>query len=149
MFRNIVAAYNGSQESKRALQSAVLLAKVTGATLHEITVLKDPPAYADSVYTTFATVADPSFPVVLKGDLHNVYEQLQDDARQIARKGGMDVATHLIEGDDVASIIKFVSEIGADLLVIGIHKRQLHLSSIWSTAHDLAQQAPCSILGVP
>jgi nucleotide-binding universal stress UspA family protein len=144
MFKNIVVAYNGSQESKRAFESAVRLAKITGATLHEITVLKDPPAYADSVYTTFATVADPSFTVVLKGDLHKVYEHLQDDARQIARKGGMDVVTHL-----VASIIEFISDIGADLLVIGIHKRQLHLSSVWSTAYDLVQHAPCSVLSVP
>jgi nucleotide-binding universal stress UspA family protein len=149
MFKNIVVAYNGSQESKRAFESAVRLAKITGATLHEITVLKDPPAYADSVYTTFATVADPSFPVVLKGDLHKVYEHLQDDARHVTRKGGMDVITHLVEGDDVASIIKFISDIGADLLVIGIHKRQLHLSSVWSTAYDLVQHAPCSVLSVP
>jgi hypothetical protein len=35
-----------------------------------------------------------------------------------------------------------------DLLVIGLHHCQSHMSRFWSTVYGLAQNAPCSVLGV-
>jgi hypothetical protein len=35
-----------------------------------------------------------------------------------------------------------------DLLVMGLHQRSLHLARLWSTVYELAQEAPCSVLGV-
>src|SRR5580698_5243876 len=30
----------------------------------------------------------------------------------------------------------------------GLHQRELHISRLWSTVYELAQDAPCSVLGV-
>jgi len=97
--------------------------------------------------TAYAMGAEDSFtPAMPKRDLHATCEKLEE-ARQIAMKAGVDVVTHLVETDDIESIIKSISETGADLLVIGTHKPQPDLSSPWSgTAYDLAQHAPCSVL---
>jgi hypothetical protein len=35
-----------------------------------------------------------------------------------------------------------------DPLVIGLHHRQSYISRLWSTVYGLAQNAPCSVLGV-
>jgi hypothetical protein len=35
-----------------------------------------------------------------------------------------------------------------DLLVIGLHHLQSYISGLWSTVYGLAQNAPCSVLGV-
>jgi hypothetical protein len=35
-----------------------------------------------------------------------------------------------------------------DLLVIGLHHRQSYISRLRSTVYGLAQNAPCSVLGV-
>jgi nucleotide-binding universal stress UspA family protein len=143
-FTNIVVAFNGSQESKRALELAARLVRITGASLQTITVLNPLPAY-----TAYATAIDAAVPALLEHGVHEAYKRLQEEARQIAMNGGATVMTHLIESGDAKSIIRFISEVGADLLVIGIHRHRLQLSCLWSTAHDLAQHAACSVLGVP
>jgi len=143
-FTNIVVAFNGSQESKRALELAASLARITGASLHTITALNPFPAY-----TAYAIAIDPAAPELLERGVHEAYKRLQEEARQIAMAVGATVMTHLVEGGDVESIIRFISGVGADLLVIGRHRHRLRLSSLWSTAYDLAQHAACSVLSVP
>jgi hypothetical protein len=55
MHKKITVAYDNTPEAERALPSAIQLAKSLGAELRTITVMADPPAYAD-----FAAAGDPS-----------------------------------------------------------------------------------------
>jgi hypothetical protein len=48
----------------------------------------------------------------------------------------------------VATIVSFLRSQGTDLLIIGLHQRDLYLARLWSTVYGLAQEAPCSVLGV-
>jgi nucleotide-binding universal stress UspA family protein len=143
MFRKIVVAFNDSQESQRALASAVQLAVSLHAELQTVTVMADLPAY-----TAYASVVDASITRVLEDDRRKFYEQLQEKARTFAERFGVALHTHLIEGRQVESIVTFLRERKADLLVIGLHQRDLHISRLWSTVYELAQDAPCSVLGV-
>jgi hypothetical protein len=61
---------------------------------------------------------------------------------------GVQVGTHLVDGDKVDAIVRCVHEYKIDLLVIGLHHRSRRVSSLWSTVYALAQAVPCSILGV-
>jgi len=36
----------------------------------------------------------------------------------------------------------------ADLMMIGLHQHDFYVATLWSTVYELAQEAPCSILGV-
>jgi nucleotide-binding universal stress UspA family protein len=142
MFQKVVAAYNESPESERALVAAIKLARSLDAELQTVTVIADLPAY-----TAYAAV-DSAISRVLKEDQLKFYEQLQAKARSLAESHGMELRSHLIEGRQVEAIIDFLRAQQADLLVIGLHQRDLYIARLWSTVYELAQNAPCSVLGV-
>ncbi len=52
------------------------------------------------------------------------------------------------KGHGVDAIVDFLRKQKADLLVIGLHQRDLYVARLWSTVYELAQDAPCSVLGV-
>ncbi len=143
MFHKVVAAYNDSPEAERALVSAIKLAKVVNAELQAITVMAELPAY-----TAFAAVADFSLPQALKEEREKFYQRLQEKAQALARSRGIELGSHLVEGPGVEAIVDFLRAQKADLLVIGLHQRDLYVARLWSTVYELAQEAPCSVLGV-
>jgi nucleotide-binding universal stress UspA family protein len=143
MFRKIVVAYNESPESQRAFLSAIKLAKSLNAELETVTAMADLPAY-----TAFAGVADSSIVRVLEDDREKFYKKLLDQARVQAESYGIELRSHLTEGRQVEAIVDFLRREKADLLVIGLHQRDLHIARLWSTVYELAQDAPCSVLGV-
>jgi len=143
MFRNIAVAYNESPEARRALAAAIRLAKALGTGLHVITVMEKLPAY-----TALATGADVSIAVILEEDRLKFYEQLQTAARAVALREGVELVTHLMDGETVDAIVSFVCEHKVDVLVIGLHRRHDHVSRLWSTVYTIAQNVPCSVLGV-
>jgi nucleotide-binding universal stress UspA family protein len=143
MFRKIVVAYDGSPEAQRSLVSAIRLAKSLDAELHTVTVIADLPAY-----TAFADAADSSVPRMLEQDRRQFYQNLQEKARDLFASYGIGFQGHLIEGKPVEAIVEFLRRQKADLLVLGLHQRELHIARLWSTVYELAQDAPCSVLGV-
>jgi nucleotide-binding universal stress UspA family protein len=143
MFQKIAVAYNESAEAQRAFATAIQLAKIMGAELQTITVMADLPAY-----TAFAGIADPSLPRILDEDRIKFYEELSETARRSALDQGIDLLTNSVEGPEVEEIIRFLREHKADLLVVGLHRQDLYVARLWSTVYELAQEAPCSVLGV-
>jgi nucleotide-binding universal stress UspA family protein len=143
MFQKIAVAYNESAEAQRAFATAIQLAKIMGAELQTITVMADLPAY-----TAFAGIADPSLPRILDEDRIKFYEELSETARKSAQDQGIDLLTNSVEGPAVEEIVRFLREHKADLLVVGLHQQDLYIARLWSTVYELAQEAPCSVLGV-
>jgi nucleotide-binding universal stress UspA family protein len=143
MFRNIAVAYDESPEAGRALATAIHIASALNAELRTITVVEELPAY-----TAYGVAADPAVLRTLGDDRTRFYERLQKEAREKASAEGMQVATHVLDGERVDAIVRFVSDHKIDLLVIGLHHRSLRVSRLWSTVYTLAQDVPCSILGV-
>lgn len=143
MYKRITVAYNESPEASRALASAIRLARMLGAELRAVTILESPPAY-----TAFAGAADPSLSLIINSDRMQAYERLQSAARQAALREGVELETHLVGGEEVDAIVRFLAHYKTDLLVIGLHHHQSHISRLWSTVYALAQDAPCSVLGV-
>ena len=143
MFKKITVAYNETPEAERALLSAIQLAKSLGAELQTITVMADSPAYA-----AFAAAGDPSFPQTLENDRQKFYQDLQEKARLLAERHGIEVTSCIVEGRQVEAIIHHLREQKADLLVLGLHQLDLYIARLWSTVYELAQEAPCSVLGV-
>lgn len=143
MFQKIVVAYNESPEAQRAFAAAMKLAKSLNAELLTVTAMADLPAY-----TAFAQAADSSIPRLLEQDRLKFYTNLQEKARAQMAISGIGVQSHLVEGRQVEAIVDFLRQHKADLLVIGLHQRDLHIARLWSTVYELAQDAPCSVLGV-
>jgi nucleotide-binding universal stress UspA family protein len=143
VYKKIAVAYNESVEAQRALSSAIQLARSLNAELTTIAVMAELHAY-----TAFASAADPSLPQVLNADRANFYDALQDKAHALALEHGVDLQTHTVDGPAVEAIVKFLRIHKTDLLVVGLHQRDLYIARLWSTVYELAQEAPCSVLGV-
>jgi nucleotide-binding universal stress UspA family protein len=143
MFRKIVVAFNESPESQRAFLVALKLAKSLNAELQAVTAVGELPAY-----TAFAGVADSSISRVLEQDRRDFYAKLQDHARAQVESYGIGFQSYLVEGRQVEAIVDFLRQQKADLLVVGLHQRDLYIARLWSTVFELAQDAPCSVLGV-
>jgi nucleotide-binding universal stress UspA family protein len=143
VFKRIAVAYNESAEAQRALASAIQLAKNVNAELETITVMTHLPSY-----TTFASAADPALPQVLVTDRIQFYDDLQERARALARHNGLELKSHIVEGSAVDGIVKVLRAHQADLLVVGLHQRDSYISRLWSKVYELAQEAPCSVLGI-
>ncbi len=125
MFKKIAVAYNESPEAQRALTSAIQLARSLNAELATITVMADIPSY-----TAFASVADPSLPQVLNADRERFYDTLQKNASAAAYEHGIALRTHTVEGPAVEAIVRLLRDYKADLLVIGLHQRDLYIARL-------------------
>jgi nucleotide-binding universal stress UspA family protein len=143
MFKRIAVAYSDSPEAKRALASAVHLARTLGAELRAVIILQAP-----SAYTAYADAVDPSLKKIINSDRMQAYERLHSQAYEAALREGVEFETHLLEGEEVDAIVDFLAHHKTDLLVVGLHHHQSHKSRLWSTVCALAQDAPCSVLGV-
>ena len=143
MFSKIVVALNELPESQRALRTAIELARTCNAELATVSILGDIPAY-----TSFAVVVDPNAPNVMRGDQRRVHGELHEKASQLAQEHGVRAKGTIVEGREVQAILHCLREENADLLVIGLHQHDFYLSRLWSSVYDLAQEAPCSVLGV-
>jgi nucleotide-binding universal stress UspA family protein len=143
MFRKIVVAYSEMPESHRALAAAILLAKSLDAELLTVTAVAALPAYA-----AFAEAADPALPRLLDADRSKFYGELENKARAQVESHGIRFQNHFVEGNPVEAIVEFLRRQRADLLVLGLHQREFYISRLWSTVYELAQDAPCSVLGV-
>jgi nucleotide-binding universal stress UspA family protein len=143
VFRNIATAYDESTEAGRALTAALGLATALGAPLHTITVAEELPAY-----TAYGFAGDSSILQKLGEDRRQFYADLQAAAKKKAAEQNIEISTHLLDGEKIDAIVHFVHEHKIDLLVIGLHHRSLRVSRLWSTVYTLAQELPCSILGV-
>jgi nucleotide-binding universal stress UspA family protein len=143
LFTTIAVALDESPEAERAFAVAIQLAKALGANLHTVTAMAELPAY-----TAYAAAVDASMVRTLDGDRVAFYERLQAAAKSTALQESIELTTHLLDGEKVDGIVAFVHEHQIDLLVIGLHHRSLRMSRLWSTVYTLAQDVPCSILGV-
>jgi nucleotide-binding universal stress UspA family protein len=143
MFTTIVVALNDLPESERALRTAIELARACNAELATVSILGDLPAY-----TSFAIVVDPSAPNAMKEDRRRAHSELHAKASLLAGEHGVWAKGSIIEGREVQAILHFLKDERADLLVIGLHQHDFYLSRLWSSVYDLAQEAPCSVLGV-
>jgi nucleotide-binding universal stress UspA family protein len=143
MFRKIALAYNESPEAQRALISAIELAKSLKAELHTVTVMTALPAY-----TAYVAAVDASLSRLLMDDRARFYETLLKKASALANQHDIELTYHLVEGSEVDAIVNFVREQKTDLLMLGLYQRDFYVARLWSTVYELAQEAPCSVLGV-
>jgi nucleotide-binding universal stress UspA family protein len=143
MFSKIVVALNDLPESQRALRAGIELARTSNAEIATVSILGDLPAYA-----SFAIVVDPRAPDAIKEGRHRTHLELHEKASQLAREHGVRAKGSIVEGREVEAILHFLKVERADLLVIGLHQHDFYLSRLWSSVYDLAQGAPCSVLGV-
>ncbi len=143
MFSKIIVALNDLPESQRALRAALDLARLCNAELATVSILGDLPAY-----TSFSIVVDPGAAAAMMEERRAHQMEMHEKAANLARELGVQAHGSIVVGNEVRTILNFLKEQNADLLVVGLHQHDFYLSRLWSSVYDLAQGATCSVLGV-
>ncbi len=142
MFTRIVVGTDGSETAGEAVRQALDLAKMAGATL--------------SIVSAYAPVsnrkvqdqqrdapADVQYELNPREDVNLVL----DTAAANARKEGIEVQTHAVEGDPAEGILSVAEETKADLIVVGnkgmTGARRFLLGSV---PNNISHHAPCSVI---
>jgi len=138
MFRNIMVALDESPESARALQIAISLAKGLLAELTVISVIEPQPAFY-----SFSVLVYPMSQWRI--DKRDLYSSLQAEARRRAKAQGLWIDTELVDGDEVASILRCAGKKHVDLLILGMPQHKLVMGT---TGRRIAEHSPCPVMGV-
>ena len=104
-------------------------------------------------------VMEDKLPAMILAHTSETEEQLLDRHREHARKALVDVATDLLEGREVDCIVRqgadheeivaLAREIGADLIVMGMHGHGFLVHALaGSTTERVLHHAPCPVLVV-
>ncbi len=139
MYRKILVAYNGTPESRSALDEAARFAPDPSVEVHLAGVVHYPSAYL---------LAGEYVPEVALADEREHMEADLKDAHGVLAGKGLKVIDHLVVGEPVDVITKLVAELGIDLLILG-HPRSKSFALRWwrgSVDAILLERVRCSIL---
>ena len=139
MYRKILVAYNGSPESRSALDELVRLAPGPSAEVHLAGVVHYPSAYL---------LAGEYVPEVALADERDHMEGDLKDAHAVLADKGFNVTDHLVVGEPADVLTKLVTELGIELLILG-HPRSKSFALRWwrgSVDAVLIERVRCSIL---
>jgi nucleotide-binding universal stress UspA family protein len=139
MYRRILVAYDGSPESRLAVDECVHLSLQPERHIHLACVLHDPSPYL---------LAGEFVPApTLEIDRTRSEKDLKDAAARLIERG-FSVTTHLLDGEPVEVITRLVDTLRIDLLIVG-HKRSKKWALRWwrgSVDALLIERVRCSIL---
>jgi len=139
MFKKILVGNDGSEGAKKALRTAIDIAKHYDAELHSISVEEDLPKYA-------ATVGEV---LEAKAEKNGYFGKINEEARGIAAKEGIVLHTMVVPGHEVETIVDYAKEHHFDLLVIGFMGHSKIYGRIWgSTSQNITRLAPCAVMVV-
>jgi len=139
MFKKILVGYDGSEGAKKALRMAVDITKCYGAELHSISVEEDLPHYA-------ATVGEVQ---EAKAEKNGYFENLVEEAKEMAAKEGVMLHTKVIAGHEVKTIVDYAKDHHFDLVVIGFMGHSKIYDRVWgSTSQNIARLVPCTVMVV-
>jgi nucleotide-binding universal stress UspA family protein len=142
VFTRIVVGTDGSETAAEAVRQAVDLAKLASAQLSIVS------AYAPVTKRRVEeereeAPRDVQYEIGPREDVNLVL----DGAAAAARKEGIEVQTHPVEGDPAEGILNVAEETNADLIVVGnkgmTGARRFLLGSV---PNNVSHHAPCSVI---
>jgi nucleotide-binding universal stress UspA family protein len=155
IFQKILVALDGSEHSKRSLETAIEIAKNLNSKLVLFTVHHD----------TLAPVTSPEMAVHLSGTIpdgpspelaemvneaaHDYDKKFLAEDEAKVRSEGIEVETELAEGDAVTEIVKKSKEGEFDLIIMGARGMStIKKIFIGSVSDGVIKKAPCPVLVV-
>ncbi len=144
MYQRILVAYNGTPESRVALQECLRLVPASSADIHLLAVVSPPPYL---LVGEFAAAAVLSVEEGLAAEREKMSAELEA-AAELLRAVGLKVTPHLEVGEPVSVIEELATELKVDLVIVG-HSRSKPLALRWwrgSTDALLVEKLRCSLL---
>ena len=139
MYRKIVVAFDGSPESRLAVDECSHLTPLADRQIHLVCVLHDPSPYL----LAGEFVPEPALAI----DRSRMQADLDEAAARLTGRG-FSVTTHLQDGEPVDVITRMVDALDVDLVIVG-HRRSKKFALRWwrgSVDSMLIERVHCSIL---
>ena len=142
MFRSIVVGTDGSETAAKAVDAAVELAQLSGATL-ELVSAYEPVTNQRLREEARQVPPDLQWMINRRADVDATLHH----AAERARRGGVAVQIYAREGDPADAILDVAEELGADLIIVGNKgmtgaKRFL----LGSVPNKVSHHAPCAVM---
>ncbi|PSN83456.1 hypothetical protein B9Q11_01335 [Candidatus Marsarchaeota G2 archaeon ECH_B_SAG-F08] len=147
LFKRVLVAVDGSENSKRALNIAIEIAKAFSSELFVINVVPPPVYYGDTMGSPVPLPAIQEY----YNYAQNASKKLVEDSVEECRKKGVDAKGFSVDGVSsvVDAIVQFAEKEKVELIVVGTRGlsglKKLILGSVSS---GVVSQAPCSVLVV-
>jgi nucleotide-binding universal stress UspA family protein len=142
VFNRIVVGTDGSETAAEAVRQAVELAKLTGAQLSIVSAYQ-PVSKRRLEGEREGAPADVQYEIGPREDVNLILEAAAADAR----KQGLEVQTHPVEGDPAEGILNVAEETDAGLIVVGnkgmTGARRFLLGSV---PNNVSHHAPCNVM---
>jgi nucleotide-binding universal stress UspA family protein len=142
VFTRIVVGTDGSDTAAEAVHQAVDLAKLAGAQLNIVSAYEPLPKRRVEGEKLGAP-PDVQYEIGPREDVNLIL----DAAAAAARKDGIDVQTHPVQGEPAEAILNVAEETKADLIVVGnkgmTGARRFLLGSV---PNNVSHHAPCSVI---
>ncbi len=145
MYRHILVAIDDSRTSRKALDEAISVAKMHGASLEIVHAVDESLVHAFTRHGIALTSARQ-----LESALMESGRTVLDTALEVARQAGIEATGRLLAAPDTHSadqIVAAVESAGADLLVVGSHgRRGVRRLLLGSVAENLVRKVGISAL---
>lgn len=144
MYTKILVAYNGTPESRSALQECARLAPPASTEVHLLAVISSPQSV---VIGEYAMVSMLGIEEELAAEKKKMELELQDGL-VFLQNAGLSVHTHIEVGEPVPVIASLVDKLGIELVIVG-HSRHKSLAARWwrgATDTLLVEKIRCSLL---
>ena len=140
MYKVIVVGTDGSERAAKAAREAFALAKITGATVHVVHVMR-------LVAMASAGFGDPSVIATANADAREKGDHICAQVLADAERQGVPAEIHNVDGDPGDMLVKIAATVHADLVVIGNRGmtgvKRLVLGSV---PNKVSHHCPCSLL---
>ena len=137
MLKNILVAFDGSEQSRKAFNFALEMSRHCTGALPEITVVSvtQPPEPIDIVEMDA---------IIDSATQH--YEELFKGLREKAKAEGVDIKTEIVVGHPADQIIKYAAEKKSDMVILGhLGKSKIANWLLGSVSKRVSSYAPCTV----
>ncbi|HEX2614838.1 MAG TPA: universal stress protein [Nitrososphaera sp.] len=140
MLSKILVPVDGSDNSFRALEHALFIAKSIGAQVTAMHVIEHPP----TVYVESQKLLND-----LMSNYRKESAKILDECKEVAKKSGVNLETVIAEGDAASNITGYAEQGGFDLVVIGSRGLgRLKEMMLGSTSNKVLHNTKCSVMVV-
>lgn len=138
LYRNIVIATDGSENSQRAISCGVEIAKLSGATVHALYVV-DTPSIISETWTAGKEMVHEL--IIREG------KKVLSKVKKIIEDSGVEVKEVLLEGYPSEEIINFAENNNMDLILMGtLGKTGLERFLVGSVAENVVRNSKVPVM---
>ena len=148
--KRIVAALDFSNATPAVLETAASLVKAYGSELYLLHVLEPEPTYTAYGFTPDEFPAIHTFQEEARKRALTKLEEMAEDLRKEIGDGTATVKIELAEGSPLQSLIAFMKEVDANMVIVGSHGHGVFVSLLLgSVADGIVRKAIIPTLVVP